>query len=158
MPLDAIAGATFSVLWAPDVSDASRALTRRLARSISGPISARHYFGYAGLMTLGERIRAAGTTDAQKLAAAFADHSFEGYKQSRSRFNGCDHQAAQDVYAGAIRSSKAFARTQFLFDVIATVPASESDGTCDSPWARAAKSSIAAAKVGRREGYTPKTV
>ena len=71
---------------------------------------------------------------------------------------GCDHQLAQDVYSGAVVSAKTFARTQFMFDVQSDVPASESDGTCESPWARAAKTAMASQTIGRREGYTPKTV
>jgi hypothetical protein len=65
---------------------------------------------------------------------------------------------AQDTYAGAIVSSKTFAKTKYVFDIVAEVPASESDGTCDSPWAVAAKRAIAAATIGKRDGYTPKVV
>jgi hypothetical protein len=55
-------------------------------------------------------------------------------------------------------NGKTFAKMQFLFDIVAEVPASESDGTCDSPWAVAAKKAIAAATVGKRDGYTAKVV
>jgi branched-chain amino acid transport system substrate-binding protein len=158
VPLDAIQGATFSVLWAPDVSDASRRLVARLKREINGPISARHYYGYAALMQLADRIEAAGTTDAAKLAKAFNDHSFEGYKENKSRWKGCDHQNAQDSYAGAVVSRKQFDRTQFMFDIVATVPTDESDGSCETPWAKAATASIAASTIGSRPGYTPKAV
>jgi branched-chain amino acid transport system substrate-binding protein len=158
IPLDAVQGATFSVLWAPDVSDASRKLVARLQREIRGPISARHYYGYAALMQLADRIEGAGTTDAGKLAKAFDDHSFNGYKENPSRWHGCDHQNAQDCYAGAVVSRKQFEKTQFMFDVVATVPTAESDGTCDSPWAKAASAAIAASTIGARPGYAPKTV
>jgi len=51
-----------------------------------------------------------------------------------------------------------FAKTKYMFDVIAEVPAGESDSNCDSPWAQAAKKSIAASTALKRPGYTPKTV
>ena len=158
VPLDAIAGATFSVLWSPFVSDSSRKLARRLARAINGPISARHFYGYGATAELTDRIIAAGTTDPEKLAAAFDRHRFDGYKGTQSFWHGCDHQLAQDVYAGAVVDAKRFAKTQFMFDVLAEVPAVESDGTCESPWARAATTAMAAQTVGRRSGYTPKAV
>ena len=158
VPLDAIAGSTFSVLWSPYASDSSRKLAARIHQAINAPVSARHFYGYGGLAALTERILTARTTDPEKLAAAFDDHAFDGYKGTRSVWHGCDHQLAQDVYAGAVVNSKTFARTQFLFDVQAEVPAVESDGTCDSPWARAAKAAIASRPIGRREGYTPKVL
>jgi branched-chain amino acid transport system substrate-binding protein len=158
VPLDEVAGSTFTVLWSPYASDSSRRLTRRLQRSINEPISARHFYGYGAVMALTDRILAAGTTDAEKLAAAFDDYAFDGFKGSRSVFHGCDHQCAQDVYAGAVVSSQTFAKTKYMFEVIAEVPAAESDGTCDSPWAQAAKKSIAASTLVKRPGYAPKTV
>jgi branched-chain amino acid transport system substrate-binding protein len=158
VPLNDIAGSSFTVLWTPNASDSARKLTRRIGAVVKGPISARHYYGYGGIMALADRIAGAGTTDAEKLAAAFDDHAWPGYKANPSAWHGCDHQLAQDTYAGAIVNEKTFARTQFLFDIVAEVPASESDGTCDSPWAVAAKKAIAAATVGKRDGYTPKTV
>jgi branched-chain amino acid transport system substrate-binding protein len=158
VPLDEIAGSTFSVLWSPNASDSSRKLTARIHRAINAPVSARHFYGYGGVAALTERILAARTTDPEKLAAAFDDHAFDGYKGTRSVWHGCDHQLAQDVYAGAVVNSKTFARTQFLFDVQAEVPAVESDGTCDSPWAVAAKAAMTAKPVGHREGYTPKVL
>ena len=158
VPLDQVQGATFTVLWSPHASDASRRVAARIARSVSGPVSARHFYGYAALSQLIDRIEAAATTDAEKLADAFANHAFDGGKESRSFWRGCDHQLAQDVYAGSLVSSKTFARTKFMFDVIAEVPANESDGTCESPWAAAAKKSIGAATIGKRDGYAPKIV
>ncbi len=156
--LDAVAGSTFSVLWAPGVSDSSRKIAARLRRDVKGPISARHYYGYTAFTQLADRITAAGTTDAQKLVAAFSDHAFDGHRTSPSVWRACDHQCAQDTYAGAVVNKRTFARTQFMYEVIAEVPASESDGTCDAPWARAAKAAIAASTVDRRRDYTPKTV
>lgn len=158
VPLDDLAGSTFPLLWSPSASDGAARLTRLLRRSITGPISARHWLGYGALTALVDRINAAGTTRADKIAAAFDDHSFDDYKGSKATFRSCDHQAVQDMYAGAIVSQAKFAKTQYMYDVVAEVPAVESDGTCDAPWARAAKTALATQTIGNRENYVAKTL
>ncbi len=151
IPLDALQGSTFPIFWGPNVSDSAARLTRRLKQSVHGPISARHWLGYGALTTLADRIEAAGTTDAEKLMAAFNDHSFDNYKHTRATFRACDHQAIQDMYAGSIVSQAKFEKQQFMFDIVAEVPAVESDGTCESPWAVAAKAAMAAQTLGTRK-------
>jgi branched-chain amino acid transport system substrate-binding protein len=158
VPLDALAGSTFPLLWAPNASDGAMKLTRTLQRSIHGPISQRHWLGYGALTELVSRIEAAGTTKADKLAAAFDDHSFDDYKHAKATFRSCDHQAIQDMYAGAVVAQKTFSKTQYMYDVVAEIPASESDGTCDAPWARAAHAALASQTIGSRENYTAKTL
>ena len=158
LPLDAIAGSTFPVLWTPTVSPSAEKLTARLKRDIKGPISSRHYLGYMALTTLIDRMNAAGTTRADKLADAFDNHSFEAGKATKAVWHGYDHQCAQDVYAGAIVSSKQFEKSQVMFDIVAEVPTSESDGNTNSPWAKDAQATLAMQKTTTRENYTPKTV
>ncbi len=157
LPLDAVVGATFPVLWAPTVSPAAAKLAKRLRAGISGPIGGRHYLGYMAAWSLMERIKTAGTTKADKLMAAFENYSFDGAKSSHSTYRGCDHQCIQDVYAGVSVTQKQFDKSQFMFDVVAEVPAAESEGTCDSPWAKAATAAMASQKIGERKDYTPKT-
>ena len=157
LPLDAIVGSTFPVLWTPTVSPSASKLTARLQRDIKGPISSRHYLGYMALTTLIDRMNAAGTTRADKLADAFDNHSFEAAKANKSVWHGYDHQCAQDVYAGATVSSKEFAKSQMIFDVVAEVPTAESDGNINSPWAKEAQAVLATQKTTVRENYTPKT-
>ena len=157
LPLDAVVGSTFPVLWAPSVSPAAERLAARLRKGISGPISGRHYLGYMSAHSLMERIATAGTTDAEKLATAFENFSFPAAKATNAEYHGCDHQCAQEVYAGASVSTKQFEKTQFMYEIVAEVPAVESDGTCDSPWAKAAQAAIAAQHPGARANYTAKT-
>ena len=154
LPLDDVKGATFPVLWAPSINPK---LAKRLQQGIKGPIGGRHYLGYMSAWSLMERIKGAGTTKADKLVEAFANYSFDGAKHSRSTYRGCDHQCIQDTYAGASVTQKQFDKTQFMFDIVGEVPASESDGTCDSSWAKAATTAMASQKIGERAGYTPKT-
>jgi branched-chain amino acid transport system substrate-binding protein len=158
LPLDAVVGSTFPVLWAPSVSPAAAKLAARLRKGIPGPISGRHYLGYMAAHSLFARIASAGTTDAEKLADAFENYSFDAAKSTDATYHGCDHQCAQEVYGGASVSSKQFEKTQFMYEIVAEVPAVESDGTCDSPWAKAATATIAAQHPGTRTGYTPKVI
>ena len=158
LPLDAVVGATFPVLWAPSVSASAAKLAARLRAGIPGPIGGRHYLGYMSAWSLMERIRAAGSTKADKLAAAFENAAFDAAKASRSTYRGCDHQCIQDVYAGATVSSAGFRKSQFMYEIVGEVPAAESDGTCDSPWAKAASTAIAAQKYTERANYTAKTL
>jgi branched-chain amino acid transport system substrate-binding protein len=157
LPLDAVVGSTFPVLWAPSVSPAAEKLAKRLSRSISGPLSGRHYLGYMAAHSLFDRISSAGTTDPDKLVDAFANYSFPAGKATDAVYHGCDHQCAQEVYAGASVSEKTFEKTQFMYEIVAEVPSVESDGTCDSPWAKAATAAFASQHAGTRANYTAKT-
>jgi branched-chain amino acid transport system substrate-binding protein len=158
IPLDALAGATFPVMWSPACSDGARKIARRLQRDIAGPISWRHYYGYVALESAIARINQTGSTSADKLMTAFSGYSFDGYKPSKMTYGGADHQLAQDVFSGAVVSSKTFAKTQFMYEIVATVEAAQSDGPPDAPWVKAAETTIAAQTIGPRPGYTPKTL
>ncbi|HZW52798.1 MAG TPA: ABC transporter substrate-binding protein [Candidatus Elarobacter sp.] len=157
VPLDAIAGTTFPVAWTPTCSDGARRLTARLKRSVSGPISWRHYFGYMGATSLMQRILEARTTNAEKLAQAFENYSFDAAKPSRSTYLAWDHQLTQDVFAGAVVSSKRFAKTEFMFDVVGEVSAADADGGPNAPWSREAKAAMASQTVTPRPNYVAKT-
>jgi len=158
LPLDAVQGATFPVLWAPSVSPSAEKLAAHLRSAIQGPISGRHYISYMAAASLIERMNAAGTTRADKLAAAFDDHSFDAYKTEKSLWRACTHQCVQDVYAGTVVSQKRFDKTQFMYEIVAEVPAAQSDGNCDSPWAKDAQKSMATQTITTRAGYTPKSL
>jgi ABC-type branched-subunit amino acid transport system substrate-binding protein len=131
------------VLWAPNVSPSAAKLAARLRAGIRGPVGGRHYLGYMAAWSLMDRIQRAGTTKADKLAAAFENYTFDAAKASR--------------YAGTVVSQKQFDKTQFMFDVVQEVPASEADGSCDSPWAKAASAAIASQHPADRPNYAPKT-
>ena len=156
VPLDAIQGATFPVLWAPNVSPAAEKLARRLRQGIQGPVGGRHYLGYMAAWSLMERITAAGTTKADKLASAFENYTFDGAKASRSTYHACDHQCTQDVYAGVVVPQKRFDKTHFMFDIVSEVPAAEADNCNDAP-AKAASAAFASQKIVERPNYTPKS-
>ncbi len=157
IPLDDVVNTTFPVLWAPSASDASRKLAQRIARDSKQAPSGRHYLGYMATATLCDRLLAAGTTKPDALIKAFDGHAFDAFKETRSRWN-ADHQCAQDTYAGATVSAKQFAKTRFMYDIVATIPSEESDGNANSPWQQTAKAAIAAAPIGTRADYAAKAL
>ena len=156
LPLDELAGATFGIMWSPAVSDSAQRLTRKLGTYVRGAVSQRHYMGYMAASQLIDRMQAAGTTRADALVDAFANHRFDAAKQRPSTWRGCDHQCEGDVYAGALVNSKRFAKTGLLYDVAADVSGAEALGPCSEPDAVAANAIISGQKVPARQGYDPK--
>lgn len=156
VPLDAVQGATFPVLWSPTVSPSAAKLAARLRQGIRGPVGGRHYLGYMAAWSLMQRVTDAGTTRADKLVTAFENYSFDAAKASRATYHGCDHQCTQDVYAGTVVPQKTFGRTSFMFDVVSEVPAAEAD-ECGAPYAKAAETAFASQRIGERPNYTPKS-
>lgn len=158
IPTDDLVGSTFSVTWAPSVSDSARKLAAKLKALTHDSPSARYYFPYVCTMQLVDRLHAAGTTKADALVAAFADHRFEAYKVGPGLWRACDHQAVQDVYAGSILSSKAREKADFMFEIVGTTPAIEAAGLCSDTDATAATTAMSTQKIPDREGYTVKKV
>jgi ABC-type branched-subunit amino acid transport system substrate-binding protein len=158
LPLDELRGATFGIMWSPKVSDSAQRLARKLAQSIHGQISQRHYMGYMAASQLIDRMRAAGTTRADALVNAFANHSFDAAKARPSTWRECDHQCEGDTYGGSLVDSKTFARTGLLYDIAADVSGADALGSCNEPEASAAHAIIAAQKVPARSNYDPVVV
>jgi hypothetical protein len=91
-------------------------------------------------------------------ASATRSRSSGRAKTSKATYRGCDHQCVQDIYAGAIVPAKTFAKTEVMYDIVSEISASESDGTCGSPWAKQATTAMAAQHPVIRENYDPKTL
>ncbi len=158
LPLDAVVGATFPVLWAPTVSPAAAKLAKRLRAGHPGPdrrppLPRLH----VGVVADGTHQDGRHDEGRQALRGVRERQLRRARRTSRSTYRGCDHQCIQDVYAGSTVSASKFAKTQFMYDIVGEVPASESDGTCDSPWAKAATANMAPQKIADRANYTPKT-
>lgn len=158
VPTDALVGSTFAINWAPSASDSAMRISRKLAKMIPDAIGGRHIFGYVCATQLMERMHAAGTTKADALVKAFADHSFESYKGTTSVWRGCDHQCVQDVYAGAIVSTKQREKSGFMFEIVGDIPGTQAAGTCGDAEATAATAAMAKQTIGERSSYTPKPV
>ena len=153
LPLDELAGSVFASLWMPSVSPSATRLTADLHRKLGGFVSNRTYLGYLSTQQLIERMNAAGTTKAEKLSAAFADHRFDSYRENTSVWRGCDHQCEHDTYAGAVVSAARFRRTGYLFDVVGTTEASDAAGACGSGEAAVAARAIAGQKIGEHASH-----
>jgi ABC-type branched-subunit amino acid transport system substrate-binding protein len=158
IPADQLVGSTFAINWAPSVSDSARRIARKLEPLVRDQISSRHVFGYLCASQLIDRMRAAGTTKADAIAQAFADHRFDAYKGSPAVWRSCDHQCVQDEYAGAIVSSKRRLQTGFMFDVVAEIPALQGAGACGDSDPAAAAAALAQQRIPDRSGYQAKPV
>lgn len=147
----------FPVIWSPDATAAARALESKLRRAVNGDVSADHYLGYAAMMNLGDVLARARTTDTARLTAAF-DHAqpFEAAKTTRSFWQSCDHQCAQDVYVGRWFRPRASSPVISPFRIVSTLPAASSD-PCASPSAQAAQTRLRSQRIESRGNYTPKT-
>lgn len=155
---DELVGSTFAIHWAPTVSDGAMKLARSLQPRLNEPISSRDYFGYICTTQMVDRLHAAGTTKADKLLAAFQDHRFDAAKANPSVWRACDHQCAQDEYAGAIVGAKRREKTGFMFEIVAEVSADSRAGACTTPDAAAAASALGAQKLAERPGYDAKSI
>ncbi len=158
VPIDELAGSTFAVNWAPSVSDSSRALAAKLKAAIGDSPSSRYYFPYVCMMQLAERMHAAGTTKADALVAAFADHRFNAYRSGTAWWRGCDHQCVQDMYTGAILTNKAREKADFMFEIVADIHGLDAAGACDAADSVAATAAFNSQQIPNREGYQPKKV
>ena len=158
IPTDELAGSVFGVNWAPSVSDSARALAKKLKGLTNDSPSSRYYFPYVCVLQLVDRMHAAGTTKAEALVNAFGNQRFDAYKNETGLWRACDHQAVQPVYAGAILSSKARARTDFMFEIIGEVSGIEAAGSCDATAAAAANVAMSSQKIPDRQNYEPKKV
>jgi branched-chain amino acid transport system substrate-binding protein len=158
VPTDDLVGSTFAINWAPSVSDSAQKLARKLKGLTNEPPSSRYYFPYVVITQLIDRMHAAGTTKADALVAAYADHKFEAYKANAGIWRGCDHQCQQDVYAGSIISSKARAKNDFMFEVVGEIPGINATGTCNDTDAAAATVAMSSQKIPDRAGYEVKKV
>lgn len=158
IPSDQLIGSTFAIHWAPNVSESAVKLTRLLQPQLNEPISSRHYFGYLCTMQLIDRLHAAGTTKAEPLVAAFADHRFDAAKADPATWRGCDHQCAQDEYAGAIVSNKQREKTGFMYEIVSEVRAATGRVCTSDADAVAAAAALALQKIPDRPGYEAKSV
>jgi branched-chain amino acid transport system substrate-binding protein len=158
IPVDELVGSTFAINWAPSVSDSAMRITRKLEAIVKDKISSRHVFGYLCTTQLIDRMTAAGTTKADAIADAFADHRFDAYKANRAIWRGCDHQCVQDEYAGSIVSRAKREKNGFMFDVVAEIPGVQGAGACGVDDAAAAATALAGQRIPERPNYTPKRV
>jgi branched-chain amino acid transport system substrate-binding protein len=157
IPSDDLVGSTFAIHWAPSASDSAQKLAR-LLRAKLGEVSSRNYFGYLCTTQLIDRLHAAGTTKADTLVAAFADHSFDAAKANPATWRSCDHQCAQDEYAGAVVSNRQREKSGFMYELVSEIPASTGARACADTDAVAATSAFKSQTIPDRANYQAKTI
>jgi branched-chain amino acid transport system substrate-binding protein len=147
LPLDELRGSVFGLTWSPYVTPASELLAKKIKAVNNGSVSFRNYMAYISTQQLTNRIEAAGTTRAETLVEAFANHRFDADKATEAVWRGCDHQCVQDTYAGAIVGSDRYKKTGYLFDVVADVRGPQVAGTCSDADAAAAQAIMASQTI-----------
>ena len=157
MPVDDLVGSLWGYVWGPEAGGTSTGeIYRKLKPLAKGfPPNWRQYLGYISVSQIIDRLGAAGSTDTQKLIAAFEGHHFDGGKKELSYWRKCDHQNVQNTYAGEIvAKSKRRSETEF-FNIISAVGGDYAAGPCSSPDAQKAEAIFASQKILAREDYTP---
>ncbi len=157
MPTDEIAGSLWGYVWGPDAGGArTKYIWDQIKpRAKDFPPNWRQYLGFITGEQVVDRLNAAGTTDTEKLIAAFEGHHYDCGKKQPAYWRECDHEAVQETYAGILLpKSKRKGEGEF-FAIHDTVGGEFAAGPCSSPDSEAAHKIISSQKVPAREGYTP---
>jgi branched-chain amino acid transport system substrate-binding protein len=81
-------------------------------------------YGFSGVAALLKAVKAAGTTDTDKVINAMSGMKYDNYKGGQ-HFRECDHQSVQTVHIIASKSQSQMANKYDLFDILHTEPASD---------------------------------
>jgi len=81
-------------------------------------------YGYSGVASLLKAVKAAGSTDTDKVIAALEGLKYDNYKGAQ-HYRTCDHQSVQTVHIIASKSKKDMKNKYDLFNILHTDPASE---------------------------------
>lgn len=81
-------------------------------------------YGYSGIASLLKAVKAAGSTDTDKVIAAMSGMKYDNYK-GEQHFRDCDHQSVQAVHIIASKSKAQMKNDYDLFDILHTDQASE---------------------------------
>jgi len=156
MPVEVMVGSLWGYPWGPEAGGATTELiyNKLKPRAKGFPPNWRQYLGYIAVTQIVDRLNAAGSTDTEKLIAAFEGHHFDGGKKLPSYWRKCDHQNVQNSYAGEIvTKSKRRSETEF-FRIASAVGGEYAAGPCSSPDSEKASAIFASEKVAPRADYT----
>jgi branched-chain amino acid transport system substrate-binding protein len=157
MPVESLVGSLWGYIWGPEAGGArTMAIYNQLKPRAKGfPTNWRQYLGYVAGEQLVDRINAAGTTDTEKLIAAFEGHRYDAGKRTENYWRKCDHQAVQQSYAGEIVSKSKRRSEQEYFNIAYSVGGDFAAETCANPDSTKAQQIIASQKLPARADYTP---
>jgi branched-chain amino acid transport system substrate-binding protein len=157
MPVDNLVGSLWGYIWGPEAGGArTMEIYNRLKPRAKGfPTNWRQYLGYIAGEQLVDRINAAGTTDTEKLIAAFEGHRYDAGKRTQNYWRKCDHQAVQQSYAGEIVAKNKRRSEQEFFTIAYSVGGDFAAETCANPDSTKAEQIISSQKVPARADYSP---
>ena len=131
-PYEGVIGGT-NYHWTLENSSASaKAFNEAYRKSNNGmPPSDYGGYGFSGVASLLKAVKAAGSSDTDKVIAALEGLKYDNYKGSQ-HYRKCDHQSVQDVHIIASKSQADMKNDYDLFDILHTEKASEGVlRTCD---------------------------
>jgi branched-chain amino acid transport system substrate-binding protein len=156
MPVDDLVGSLWGSPWGPEAGGATTtSIYNKLKPLAKGfPPNWRQYLGYISGAQIIDRLNAAGSTDTEKLIAAFEGHRFDGGKKDVSYWRKCDHQNVQNTYASEIvAKSKRRSETEF-FRITSAIGGEFGAGPCSSSDSEKASAIFASQKISPRADYT----
>jgi branched-chain amino acid transport system substrate-binding protein len=154
MPVDDIVGSVWGYVWGPDAGSDAQTVYNALKPGVNG-VDWRQYLGYVTAQNCIDRVTHAGTTDTEKLVEAFEGYHYNPHKAGPAYFRKCDHQAIQEVYAGAIIPKSKRKNANEYFAIASRVGGEFAAESCSNPDSEAATKVITSEKIPAREGYTP---
>ena len=157
MPVDDLVGSIWGYVWGPEAGGDAKRVYGSL-KSQSKSVDWRMYLGYMAAQNIMDRIEHAGTTDTDKLVAAFTNFHYDGAKAGPTYFRACDHQAVQGTYAGIIVPKNKRPSENEYFTIASRVGGEFAAGPCSDPDNAAATKIFAEQKIPAREGYTAQKV
>ena len=153
LPVDDIVGSIWGYVWGPEAGGGAGRVYAAL-KAKSKDVDWRQYVGYMAGQNIVNRLNAAGSTDTEKLIAAFENYHYDAAKAGNGYFRKCDHQAVQGTYAGMIVPKAKRRSENEYFTIASRVGGDFAAETCANPDSEAAAKIIGSEKIGAREGYT----
>jgi branched-chain amino acid transport system substrate-binding protein len=157
MPVDDIVGSLWGYVWGPEAGGkrTTEVYNKLKGRAKGFPPNWRQYLGYMCGEQITGRILAAGTTDTEKLIAAFEGHTYDCAKKDMAVWRKCDHQAVQETFAGEIVTAAKRRSAQEYFRIASAVGGEYASEGCGNPDSVKAEAIITSQKVPARSDYTP---
>jgi branched-chain amino acid transport system substrate-binding protein len=153
LPVDDIIGSTWGYVWGPDAGGDAPAVYKAL-KTRAKDVDWRMYLGYMTGKNIINRLDAAGTTETSALVAAFEGYHYDAAKHDAAYFRKCDHQAAQETFAGSIVPASKRKSPGEYFEITSHVGAELGAESCSTADSSAAARIFASETIPNRDGYT----
>jgi ABC-type branched-subunit amino acid transport system substrate-binding protein len=156
LPVDDIVGSTWGYVWGPDSGGARTPAIYAALKAKAKNVDWRMYLGLIAGENVINRMNAAGTTETNKIIAAFTNYHYDSGKKGPAYFRECDHQAVQETYAGTIVAKNKRKSEGEYFVISNAVGGDYAAESCSEPDSAAATKIFATeTPIPARQGYTP---